>query len=457
MPDLILLLHHDDDFAARLRPLLTPLAGRVDVRPAAEAIQGALGAESPDLIVLQVREDAPALRQVVHRLRETLPDCPLIAIARPEAATRAVELMGSGVDDYVLDPPVPADLIARCRRLADGRELHRRIGLLQAELNRRYGAHRIVCRSSAMQAVYQRVLQLAPTRTTVMISGESGSGKELIARSLHYNSDRRDRPFIAMNCGAVPETLIESELFGHERGAFTGAVATVPGKFELADGGTLFLDEVGSMGLATQVRLLRVLEEGEFMRVGGSRTIGVDVRVLAATNTHLDAQVADGEFRQDLLYRLRVAVLEVPPLRKRPDDIPPLARTFVAQLCEENGLPAKDLAPETLDILGAQSWPGNVRELKNLLESLVVTVPEAVLRPEHLPAAYLGRPPDAGDDLPPAGLTLEEIERRYIERTLRAEDGNRTRAARLLGIGVRTLQRKIQRYGLEVPPGSAGR
>jgi DNA-binding NtrC family response regulator len=205
------------------------------------------------------------------------------------------------------------------------------------------------------------------------------------------------------------------------------------------------------------VRLLRVLEEGEFMRVGGSRTIGVDVRVLAATNTDLEAQVADGEFRQDLLYRLRVAVIEVPPLRKRPDDIPPLARTFVAQLCEENGLPPKDLAPETLELLAVQPWPGNVRELKNLLESLVVTVQEPILRPEHLPAAFRGRTPLAADDLPPAGLTLEELERRYIERTLSAEDGNRTRAARLLGIGVRTLQRKIQRYGLDIPPGGAGR
>jgi DNA-binding NtrC family response regulator len=394
-------------------------------------------------------------RQVLHRLRETLPDCAVLAVVDPTGASRAVEAMGTGVDDYVVSPVIAGDLLARGRRLRDGRDLHRRLGLLQVELNRRYGAHRIVCRSSAMQAVYQRVLQLAPTRTTVLITGESGAGKELVARSLHYNSERRDRPFVAMNCSALPETLIESELFGHERGAFTGAVATVPGKFELADGGTLFLDEVGTMGPATQARLLRVLEEGEFMRVGGGRTLRVDVRVLAATNSDLDEQVASGEFRQDLLYRLKVATIEVPPLRKRPDDIPPLARTFVRQLCDENGIPPKELSPEALQVLAEQRWPGNVRELKNLLESLVVTVADDLIRPEHLPEALRRGPAAPSEDLPPPGLTLEALERRYIERTLRAEQGNRTRAARSLGIGVRTLQRKIQRYGLDVPPGGA--
>jgi len=452
MSDSILLRQSDDSFREALEPLLRPLGMRLECGPLSASLEGALASELPGLVVLEFGDGEPPLPKVIHRLRETLPDCPVLAVVRPEGAARAVELMAEGVDDYVLWPPVAGDLLARCRRLTDGRALHQRLGLLQAELNRRYGAHRIVFRSSAMQAVYQRVLQLAPTRTTVLVTGESGSGKELIARSLHYNSDRRDGPFIAMNCGAVTETLIESELFGHERGAFTGAVATVPGKFELADGGTLFLDEVGSMGLATQVRLLRVLEEGEFMRVGGTRTLKVDVRIIAATNTDLAEQVQAGEFRQDLLYRLKVVTIEVPPLRKRPDDIPPLARTFVRQLCEENGLPAKDLAPETLEILVTQDWPGNVRELKNLLESLVVTVQEERLLPEHLPAGFVQRAPAPAEELPPPGLTLEEVERRYIEATLRAEGGNRTRAARRLGIGVRTLQRKIQRYALDVPP-----
>lgn len=452
----ILLLQLDDSFRESLEPLLRPLGLQVESGPLSASLEGALIQELPDLVVLEFGDGEPPVPQVVHRLRETLPDCPVLAVATEAGANRAVELMGAGLDDYVLWPPQPGDVLARCRRLRDGRTLHQRLGLLQSELNRRYGAHRIVCRSSAMQAVYQRVLQLAPTRTTVLVSGESGSGKELVARSLHYNSERRDRPFIAMNCGAVTETLIESELFGHDRGAFTGAVATVPGKFELADGGTLFLDEVGSMGLSTQVRLLRVLEEGEFMRVGGTKTLNVDVRVIAATNSDLTEQVSLGEFRQDLLYRLKVATVEVPPLRKRPDDIPVLARTFVRQLCEENGIPRKDLAPETIRLLAVQDWPGNVRELKNLLESLVVTVPEEQLLPEHLPANLLRESARPAEDLPPPGLTLEELERRYIEATLRSEQGNRTRAARILGIGVRTLQRKIQRYEIEVPPPPSG-
>jgi DNA-binding NtrC family response regulator len=457
MSDSILLLQSSEAFREGLEPLLRPLELSVVAEPLSASLDGTLASADPGLIVLDFGDGDAPLPQVIHHLRETRPDCPVLAVASAAGVNRAVELMDSGIDDYLIGPPVAGDLLARCRRLRAGHGLRRRLGLLQSELNRRYGAHRIVCRSSAMQAVYQRVLQLAPTRTTVLVGGESGSGKELVARSLHYNSGRRDRPFVAMNCGAVTETLIESELFGHDRGAFTGAVATVPGKFELADRGTLFLDEVGSMGLATQVRLLRVLEEGEFMRVGGTRTLRVDVRVIAATNSDLTEQVARGEFRQDLLYRLKVATIEVPPLRKRPDDVPPLARTFVRQLCEENGLPPKELAPETLRILETQDWPGNVRELKNLLESLVVTVPDEQLRPEHLPAQVLLAPPSRGDEnLPPPGLSLEELERRYIEATLRAEGGNRTRAARLLGIGVRTLQRKIQRYGLDVPPPASG-
>jgi DNA-binding NtrC family response regulator len=301
-----------------------------------------------------------------------------------------------------------------------------------------------------MEAVYNRVLLLAPARTTVLIVGESGAGKELIARSLHYNSNRRDQPFIAINCAAVTETLIESELFGHQKGAFTGAVETVLGKFELADAGTLFLDEVGAMGLATQVRLLRVLEQGEFMRVGGTKTLRVDVRVLAATNTDLDDQVSRGEFRKDLLYRLRVATVEVPPLRSRRDDIPVLARTFVRQLCEENGIAPKDIALDTVAALVEHDWPGNVRELKNLLESLVVTVPDAILLPEHLPDSVRGQRPAVRPPAMPVGTTLSEMERVLIENTLRQLKGNRTRAARMLGIGVRTLQRKIKEHGIEI-------
>lgn len=450
MSEIALILHRTDEFRELVCRLLVPLGLSIQAEPLRPAPARVGAGGDPGLVAVDFGNGSPILLELLRGLRQRAPACAILAIVEPSGANAAVEALGDPLDDYVLAPPVPGELLARCRRVLASRGLHRRLELLQVELNRRYGAHRIVCRSAAMEAVYNRVLLLAPARTTVLILGESGAGKELIARSLHYNSGRRDQPFIAINCAAVTETLIESELFGHQRGAFTGAVETVLGKFELADGGTLFLDEVGAMGTATQVRLLRVLEQGEFMRVGGTRTLRVDVRVLAATNTDLDEQVRRGEFRKDLLYRLRVATIDVPPLRRRRDDIPVLARTFVRQLCEENGVAPKDLAPETVAALHEHSWPGNVRELKNLLENLVVTVPDAVLLPEHLPDSVRGlAPPERPAGLP-VGTTLSEMERVLIEDTLRQLKGNRTRAARILGIGVRTLQRKIKEHGIDV-------
>ncbi len=467
-----LVAHRTPEFAELARRLLDPLEIAVSDVPL-KPLPRALHEAAPDLVVVDFGEGGPDLLTLLEELRQRLPACAVVAVADASGAAEAVEALATCVDDYVLAPPEPGDFLARCRRVLHSRGLHRRLDLLQQELNRRYGAHRIVCRSSAMEQIYNRVLQLAPMRTTVLITGESGSGKELIARSLHYNSPRRDHPFIAMNCGAVTETLIESELFGHQRGAFTGAVDTVPGKFELADAGTLFLDEVGLMPLPVQSRFLRVLEQGEFMRVGGTKTLRVNVRVVAATNADLEQKVRDKEFREDLLYRLRVATVEVPPLRRRPDDIPVLARTFVRQLCEENGVARKDLSPETVAILGRHDWPGNVRELKNLLESLVVTVPDATIQPEHLPEsvrveARLAAPPVPGSAGPPSGapaprparialrpgLTLAAAEEALIRETLASLAGNRSRAARTLGIGLRTLQRKIQRYDINIPPGA---
>jgi DNA-binding NtrC family response regulator len=451
MPSAALILHRTEDFPELVQRILAPLDLSIQPSPIQAPMDRVVPGNDPDLVVVEFGSGERTTIAALESVRACAPGCAILAVTDSAGASTAVEVMGAVIDDYVLAPPVPGDLLARCRRVLASRDLHRRLDLLQAELNRRYGAHRIVCRSSAMEAVYSRVLQLAPTRTTVLIVGESGAGKELIARSLHYNSNRRDHPFVAMNCAALTETLIESELFGHQRGAFTGAVDTVPGKYELANGGTLFLDEVGSMGAPVQVKLLRVLEEGEYMRVGGTRTLRADVRVIAATNSDLDEQVRRGEFRRDLLYRLKVATIEVPPLRLRTDDIPVLARTFIRQSCEENGLPVKDLAPETVKALGAHAWPGNVRELKNLLESLVVTVPDAVLLPEHLPPSVCAPRQDSPPGTGRKGLTLAEVERLHVEQTLHACGGNRTRAARQLGIGIRTLQRKIRDYGLDVP------
>jgi DNA-binding NtrC family response regulator len=455
-----LIVHRSEELQELIARLLAPLdlhVGEVAMRSHPRT----LGDTPLDLVVVDFGEDSVEQVELLRDLRKRQPACAVVAVADARGATEAVEALADCVDDYVLAPPEPGDFRARCRRVLQTRGLHRRLELLQQELSRRYGAHRIVCRSSAMEQVYARVLQLAPTKTTVLITGDSGAGKELIARSLHYNSGRRDQPFVAMNCGSVTETLIESELFGHQRGAFTGAVETVAGKFELANGGTLFLDEVGSMPLAVQSRFLRVLEQGEFMRVGGTKTLKVDVRVVAATNTDLEQQVKDKEFRRDLLYRLKVATIEVPPLRRRVDDIPVLARNFVKQLCEENGVAVKELSPEAVNTLCRHDWPGNVRELKNLLESLVVTVSERVIEPEHLPdfVRRLGEVPGAKLADSPAspfrvGMTLAQAEEEMIRVTLTALGGNRSRAARTLGIGLRTLQRKIKELRIDVPVGT---
>jgi len=298
---------------------------------------------------------------------------------------------------------------------------------------------------------------VAAARSTVLILGESGVGKELVAKAIHFNSPRREAPFIAINCSAIPVNLIESELFGHERGAFTGAVGRQKGKFELADGGTIFLDEVGDMDLLTQAKLLRVLEEREFMRVGGSRELRVDVRVLAATNTDLEDLIRRGRFRDDLYFRLKVITIRVPPLRERQEDIPELARVLLEQVRRDNGLRARRLTAKAVRRLQRHPWPGNVRELKNVLESTAITHPGDAIRESDLPAGVRG---DTSSETvrahPRVGTTLREMEREHIRRTLQHHDGNRTHAARSLHIGVRTLQRKIRTYGLRVP-GRRGR
>jgi transcriptional regulator with PAS, ATPase and Fis domain len=288
-------------------------------------------------------------------------------------------------------------------------------------------------------------------RSTVLIFGESGVGKELVARSIHFNSPRREQPFVALNCAAIPSGLIESELFGHEKGSFTGAHARVRGKFEIAHRGTLFLDEIGEMAQATQTKLLRVLEQREFMRIGGDRRVRVDVRLIAATNADLERLVAEKQFRQDLYYRLKVVTLNVPPLRERREDIPALASLFIDQLARANAIQPKRLTAGALDAFTEFGWPGNVRELKNLLESLLVSVVGDEIRADDLPTYIRGERAGVVAPQYPPGTTLEELERDLIRRTLEQTGGNRTHSAEILGIGVRTLQRKIKTYGLAIP------
>ncbi len=445
----VLLVESEKDRSGLAAHLLRSGCDVVRTRGPAEALRS-LEERVPDAVILSVGPGAEGVLAAVERLRAACPGAALLIQVPVAAAGLGRRALRQGADDYLLSPTDRQELALRLSRLLERRDLDDRLATLQGELSRGE-AKTLIGRAPAMRRVVDRILRVAPLRTTVLICGESGVGKELVARSIHLNSPRRHRPFVALNCAAMPGNLIESELFGHERGSFTGAHTRARGKFELADGGTLFLDEIGEMAPPTQAKLLRVLEEREFMRVGGDRSIRVDVRVLAATNADLEALVASGRFRRDLYYRLKVFTIHVPPLRERRSDIPELVETLLDELARANAVPRKRVTPDALRALEAYSWPGNVRELKNALESLLVSLPGPEIRLEDLPPPIRGA--GAGTGVPEfePGATLAQVEREWIRRTLQFTGGNRTHAAELLGIGVRTLQRKIRLYGLDIP------
>jgi transcriptional regulator with PAS, ATPase and Fis domain len=329
--------------------------------------------------------------------------------------------------------------------------MRREIDRLREEVGRPAGVEGIVGSSRAMEEVIRKIRLVAPTRMNVLVTGESGTGKELVARAIHALSPRRDRPFLPLNCAAIPETLLESELFGYEKGAFTGAVTARQGKLESAEGGTLFLDEVGDISLGIQAKLLRAIEQKEVLRVGGSQVLTVDVRILAATNQDLKARVEEKAFREDLYYRLNVFGIPVPPLRDRREDIPRLSDHFLARIAEENGLPPKRLSPAALKSLLAYRWPGNVRQFRNALETATLVGQGETIEPGDLPPEVTQGVilPSSTEPIPlPASRTLTEIERDAIRDALAKTGGNKTQAAKLLGIGLRTLHRKVKEYGL---------
>jgi DNA-binding NtrC family response regulator len=303
-----------------------------------------------------------------------------------------------------------------------------------------------------MEEVLRKIRLVAPTRMNVLITGESGTGKELVARGVHGLSPRADRPFLPLNCAAIPESLLESELFGHEKGSFTGATASRPGKFESAEGGTLFLDEVGDVSPAIQAKLLRAIEQKEVLRVGGSQVIHADVRIIAATNQDLKLRVEEKAFREDLYYRLNVFNIDVPPLRERREDIPKLCDHFLEAIGKENGVPPGRLSPAALKCLLAYRWPGNVRQLRNALETATLVAQGEAIEPGDLPPEVARGilPPTSAEPIPlPASRTLVEMERDAIRAALAQTAGNMTQAAKLLGIGRRTLQRKVKEFGVE--------
>ena len=361
----------------------------------------------------------------------------------------AVQAMQAGAYHYVTKPVNLDELELVIQRALNSRRITAENVNLHQQIDHRYGLENIIGESPAIRQVFETVQQVAPSRATVLITGETGTGKELIAKAIHNLSPRKNGPFIAVHVAALPTSLLESELFGHEKGAFTGAVERRIGRFELADGGTLFLDEVGELEPPMQVKLLRVLEERAFERVGGAKTLQVDVRLVAATNKDLKKLVSEGKFRDDLFYRLSVVTVDLPPLRERRDDVPLLVKAFLDEFGRENNKQVRELTPEALNVLLAYDWPGNVRELRNAIEQMVVLARSERLTVRDVPAGIRGSADLTRINVVRTGMTVEEAERQLIVQALKDTDGNRTKAAKKIGISRRTLHRKLKEYGLE--------
>ena len=385
--------------------------------------------------------------ETMRALKALRPEVPAVIVTAFASVDTAIDAMKEGAEDYLVKPVNPREISLLVERLLSLTRLRRENRYLRRRLTRQRTFHELIGRSAEMQAVFGLIRDVASLRSTVLVLGESGSGKELVARAIHAEGERRNRRFVAVSCAALPETLLESELFGHERGAFTGAGSRKLGKVELAAGGTLFLDEIGDIPPRVQQGLLRVLQERAFFRVGGTEEISVDVRFIAATNRDLEEAVRAGDFREDLFYRLNVITIRVPPLRQRREDIPLLAVDIVARLAEEMKKPVERLADGALQVLLGYDWPGNVRELENTLERAMVGCRGDVLTEEDV-AFVRGFARRDREWEPPAEASLAEIERKAIESALRRTAGNVRQASRQLGIDRSTLYDKMKRLGL---------
>ncbi len=397
-----------------------------------------------DLAIIDLKLPDMEGTDLFEALRIIRPDAIAIMISGLATVDDAVTALKKGIYDFITKDFRMHELRKVVSKALETQQLMAENQRLQLALKERSASGRIMGRSAAFLKVMQMVSRIAPTKTTVLLTGESGVGKELVAEAIHHQSPRRDQPLVKLNCGALPEGLIESELFGHEKGAFTGAIQQRKGRFELADSGTIFLDEISEIPPTTQVKLLRVLQEGEFERVGGTQTLKTDVRVVAATNEDLETAVAQGSFRKDLYYRLNVIHLAIPPLRDRQEDIPLLALHFLDKFCMENDRAPMGITPEAMAALRSHYWPGNVRELQNVVERAVALCQGNMVELEDLPDEVRRYSPEDDEITVPVGASMEEIERRAITQTLKKTQGDKELTARLLGIGLATLYRRLK-------------
>ena len=407
-----------------------------------------LEAARTDLVLTDLKMPGMGGMEFLRQLKQKWPDTEVLVMTAFGSIDTAVEAMRCGAYDYITKPidrerfPIVVEKALERHALAfENKQLKDR-------LDTRARFEQMIGESEPLQRVYGLVEMVADSDVTVLLTGESGTGKELVARAIHHKSRRADGPFVSVNCGALPENLFESELFGYEKGAFTGATSNKLGRFELADGGTLLLDEVGELSLKSQVDFLRVLETKEFRRLGGTKIVKVDTRIVAATNRNLQQAVKDGNFREDLYYRLNVVPIHLPPLRERGNDIPLLADRFMNEFSAQHHRKPKEISRQAMRLLRLYAWPGNIRQLRNLTERLVVTVKDPVIEPEHLPEEIQASSEDARTMVVSLGSPLKDIEREAIRRTLTEVTNHREKAAKLLGISLRALQYKIKQYGI---------
>jgi len=410
-----------------------------------------LAAHAPQLVISDLRMDKVGGLDILRECRDVLPQTPVILITAYKTVETALEAMKLGAYDYITKPFKVDELQLTIQRALDNQSLVRENRNLRQIVKEKYRFENIIGTSTKMQEIYNLIAKVADTDSTILIQGESGTGKELVARALHFNSTRQHQPFVAINCSALPENLLESELFGHKKGSFTGAVQDKIGLFEEAEGGTIFLDEVNSMAQPLQTKLLRVLQERQIRRVGDTKNIPINVRVLAATNEALSDKIKGGNFREDLYYRLAVIPIEMPALRERPDDIPLLVSHFLQKNAAQTGTEAKKIDPKAVEMLSKYRWQGNVRELENAVERACALCDDGLICTTDLPpqvVRHANSPPVEHTGTLPVGQTLDEYirdqERRYIEETIKFNGNSREKAAKMLGISMATLYRKLE-------------
>jgi two-component system NtrC family response regulator len=453
--DTVLIVDDEKNYLVVLEALLAPEGYEImtvdNAQAAIELIQGV----DLDLVITDMKMPGMSGMELLQASKNIKPELPVIMMTAYGTIEMAVEAMKKQAYDYITKPFQNEELKLTVTKALQNHRLVKENRLLSEALSDRYQYGNIIGKSKPMLEIYDLIRKVAQSRASVLITGPSGTGKELIAKAIHYHSPRKERPFISVNCGALTETLLESELFGHEKGAFTGAISMKKGRFELADEGTLFLDEVGEMSPSLQVKLLRVLQEVEFERVGGTKTIKVDVRVLSASNRNLKEDVAEGLFREDLFYRLNVIHMEVPPLKERKEDIRLLVHHFIEKYRQDEGKGKIELAPETWKALYNYPWPGNVRELENVIERAVVLNSDGLIEFQDLPPEFSEKPQDLDIDRfisPDAELqpTLEKIEEKLIRRALKLADNVQAHAAEMLGITKSLIQHKMKKYNIHL-------